>query len=387
MECIRPLTSPPGNHFFGYYGITPWDRGQRYHLALETDFHEHRPQADDVASVGLVDLEAGEFFPKGQTSAFNLQQGTMLHWIDAGYGEEFTFNDWERDRLVSRALNPETGDCRTINGAIAAVSPARPEAIGLSFGRMAHCRPVVGYASGADPADIVARPEDDGLFLLDLSTGESRLLISIAEVVRAARGEEVPEGAAWFNHVLFNTDGTRLLFFSRVLDESRFRSSLWTIRSDGSELECQIGFRYTISHFDWIDADRILISTDVLGQGMQFVEFTVGQGDFAPFGDGQLPSDGHASLSPDRRWLVCDTYPMGPERLSDLMLYDVRRRAKVTLGKLHSPEPFRGDIRCDLHPRWSRDAKTVSFDSIHEGSRQIYLADISGLVTQEELPT
>jgi hypothetical protein len=48
---------------------------------------------------------------------------------------------------------------------------------------------------------------------------------------------------------------------------------------------------------------------------MQFITFTVDQGDFAPFGGGVLPADGHACFSPDGRWLVCDTYPQGSERI------------------------------------------------------------------------
>lgn len=36
---IRRLTNPPNHHFFGYYGINPWDSNGEFHLALETDFH------------------------------------------------------------------------------------------------------------------------------------------------------------------------------------------------------------------------------------------------------------------------------------------------------------------------------------------------------------
>jgi Tol biopolymer transport system component len=37
-------------------------------------------------------------------------------------------------------------------------------------------------------------------------------------------------------------------------------------------------------------------------------------------------------------------------------------------------------LRCDLHPRWSRDSKKVSIDSAHEGSRQIYVLDVEKIV-------
>ncbi len=35
---------------------------------------------------------------------------------------------------------------------------------------------------------------------------------------------------------------------------------------------------------------------------------------------------------------------------------------------------------CDLHPRWHPDGTAVCVDSIHEGERQLYIADVSELV-------
>ena len=369
---VDRLSVSSKHHFFGYYGINPWDKSGQFHLALETDFHTHRPVTSDVANVGLVDRETHDFILYAKTSAFNLQQGSMMHWI----GEEFTFNDWVDGRLVSRSLNPKTKKMRTIHGAIAAVSLTTPIAIGLNYQRMAHCRSVVGYASKIEPTEIKAQPEDDGLYLLDLQDGSSRLVLSIADVIATSEDERLVGGRAWFNHVLFNTDGTRILFFCRVRHERGFYSSLWTVNPDGTDLEMQIPFGYRVSHFDWKTSTKILVSSDIVDE-MGFVEFSDGMRDFKPLGRGVLPNDGHASFSPDRQWLLCDTYPRGPARLAELMLYDIAENRKIALGKFHHDEQFSGDIRCDLHPRWSSDGKTITFDSVHEGSRQIYCIDLT----------
>lgn len=380
---IKRLSASPKHHFFGYYGINPWDSKTKYHLALETDFHTHRPLPEDVAAVGLIHRETHEFIPHAKTAAFNLQQGSMLHWINCSengvhnaVSAEFTFNDWEEDNLVSRALNPKTGVTRAIQGAIAAVSPAAPLAIGLNYGRMAHCRAVVGYATHTESSAVIAQPEDDGLYQLNLQDGSSKLVLSIADVIRASGDKRMIGERTWFNHVLFNTDGTRLLFFCRVRRETGgHHTSLWTVNPDGSDLEMQIPFDYRVSHFDWRTPTRILVSSDISGE-MGFVEFTDGIRDFTPIGRGVLPNDGHASFSPDREWLLCDTYPRGPERLAQLMVYNIAENRKIVLGEFHHEEQFVGDIRCDLHPRWAPDGKTITFDSVHEGSRQIYLVEI-----------
>ena len=32
--------------------------------------------------------------------------------------------------------------------------------------------------------------------------------------------------------------------------------------------------------------------------------------------------------------------------------------------------------RCDLHPRWRLDGKQIGFNSVHEGTRQVYVMDV-----------
>ena len=378
--ALKPFSNGPKHHFFGYYGINPWDRNFRYHLALETDFHRHVPTPTDIAQVGLVDKRSGDFTPVASTSAFNLQQGSMMHWIDVGFGEELTFNDWDDDRLVSRAVTLATRESRTIQGAIAAVSTATPYAIGLNFARMSICRQVVGYANNIDAASWEPVPLDDGLFLIDLRDGSMEVVLSITEVLQHSNLNAADCGMTWFNHIMFNPPGDRIFFFCRTRHNGRgFNTSLWTVNPDGSNLQCQIPFGHKISHFAWRDDKRMLMSTNVLGQ-MQFVEFTDSKGDFQPIGKGKLPNDGHACFSPDGSWLVCDTYPREPERMAHLILYHLNRDQKIEIGHVYTAPEFTGEIRCDLHPRWFPDGKWVTIDSVNNGDRQIYLADLSEVI-------
>ena len=52
--------------------------------------------------------------------------------------------------------------------------------------------------------------------------------------------------------------------------------------------------------------------------------------------------------------------------------------AVQSIGDFWVPPIYR-DIycRCDLHPRWRKDGKQLAFNSVHEGSRQVYLIDVS----------
>ena len=62
------------------------------------------------------------------------------------------------------------------------------------------------------------------------------------------------------------------------------------------------------------------------------------------------------------------------------MLYEVRSNRKVSLGFYRSEEIFRGEIRCDLHPRWTPDGRGLTVDAVPDGDRQIYLIDVADVV-------
>jgi hypothetical protein len=92
-----------------------------------------------------------------------------------------------------------------------------------------------------------------------------------------------------------------------------------------------------------------------------------------------LTRDGHCSFTQDGAWLLTDTGP-DAEDLRTLLLWNMVEGCTVILGRYRSPPPYRDEIRCDLHPRWSRDEREVCFDSIHEGTRQVYVMDVGDIL-------
>lgn len=89
--------------------------------------------------------------------------------------------------------------------------------------------------------------------------------------------------------------------------------------------------------------------------------------------------DGHCSYSPDRQWILYDSYP-DSEQFRHLYLYDLTQSKGMRLGSYFSPSVSITDIRCDLHPRWNRSGTAISFDCMHEGRREIRYMDLQEIM-------
>ena len=94
---------------------------------------------------------------------------------------------------------------------------------------------------------------------------------------------------------------------------------------------------------------------------------------------GSADRDGHCSYSPDRKWVLNDTYP-DKDQNRQLMLLKVSNGRRYDLNRFHSPPRLTGPFRCDLHPRWDRTGTQVCIDSAHEPTRQLYVLDVAEII-------
>lgn len=378
----RAVTAGPRHHFFGYYDKFPWNAGGRYLLGLETTFFDRPPTAADVAVVGMVDLEAGNrWIPLAETRAWNWQQGTMLQWLGSDPEGTILFNLREEERFAAVLLQVQTGARRVLPRPVYAASRDGRQALSVNFARIAANRPGYGYAGLPDPWAEDPHPAEDGIHRMDLGTGEYRLVVSLDQVVGYRPKPGMAGPRHWFNHLQFNPSGTRFLFLHRWVEPGRGRlTRLFTADPDGGRLRC-LADHDLVSHFDWRDDTHVLAWARQPGIGDRFFLFPDREGDPEIVGDGLLTEDGHCSYSPDGGWLMTDTYPDRVEGKRRLLLYDLIRRQLHEVDRFWAiPDRITGEIRCDLHPRWSRDGRQVCFDSVHEGSRQIYVVDVDQIV-------
>ena len=377
-EGLVPVTNGPKHHFFGYYDKSPWNASGRLMLAHEADFNDRPPQADDRVTIGLVRLDEGQRFEAlATTGAWNWQQGAMLQWHPANLEHQFVHNDCREGQHVGVVRAVDGRELRVYERPIYAISPGGRHAFSLNFARLQTHRPGYGYAGASDPwADMLA-PDADGIHAIDVETGTSRLIVSTGALAGMAPTERMRGAFHYINHIQVNPTGTRLAFFHiwRTGDTA-WEVRLYTCDPDGGRLKCLLDTG-RISHYDWQGDHRILVWAHRPGLGDRFLLCDEQSADVQVFGEGRLTEDGHCTFSPDRQWVLNDTYP-DEFGMRTLMLVRFRDHKRIDLARSHSPKSrWWGEIRCDLHPRWSRDGSRICVDSVHDGTRQMYVMDVA----------
>lgn len=379
-DRLTALTQGPKHHFFGYYEKSPWNTSQTMLLTHEVCFNDRPPGPDDRVTVGIVHLSDNHFEPLAESLAWNWQQGAMLAWHPADPDHLLVHNDRRDGELVGVVRNTSGKEQHVYERPFYALSPDGKTAWSLNFARLAIHRPGYGYAGLFDPWADSPHPNDDGIYAMDLASGKSSLIVTLDEL---ARRDPIPtmEGQFhWVNHIQASPRGTRIAFFHLWRESGNgWGVRLYVAQPDGRELACVLDTG-RISHYDWLDEDHLLVWARHRDGGEHFLLVDVRNGSYHVYGEGVLTEDGHDSFSPDRRWVLNDTYPDRYD-MRTLMLVSWPEGKRLDIARLYSPKAkWWGEIRCDLHPRWRRDGRQVCIDSVHSGSRQIYVVDVEDMI-------
>ncbi len=380
----QAVTQGPKHHFFGYYDKTPWDQTGRYLLGMEIDFINRQPKPGETLTLGMVDLQADQkYIPFATTAAWSWQQGTMLQWLGAAPDREVIYNSIEDGQYVARIQDVHAGKTRTLPQPVYALSRDGQQAVTLDFARLNRLRPGYGYVTLSERYADDPAPRQLGIVHMNLKNEKHELIIPLAELPTIQPRPDFQGAYHWVNHLQFNPSGSQFLFLHRWrMPQKGWKTRLLVAKPDGSDLKLIIDHNL-VSHFDWQDDTTILAWSRSRERGDHFYRWDItGKRPPELVGAKVLVRDGHCSYSPDRQWILNDTYP-DAKRLQTLMLYRVADGQRIDLNQFYLPPKLTGPFRCDLHPRWNRSGTQVCIDSAHEGSRQMYILDVSAIVDQD----
>ncbi|MBM3788113.1 MAG: hypothetical protein FJW30_27535 [Acidobacteria bacterium] len=378
---LQVLTEGPKHHFFGYYGVSPWNHRGDHVLCLESDFQNRMPLPGETARIGLA---GRPFVPLVETRAWNLQQGAMLNWNPLSPNDEFLYNDYENGDVVSAAFDIRRKKRRTWPRAIESVAANGKFATCVTYGRLARLRPVVGYAAAKDPNPEANHPDNDGVHVLNLATGKSHLAVSIRDVYQTLKGKhpELREKAMFFQHSVINPASTRFFFLARTIERGRLTSAMFTASLDGTGLREVVPYGRGVSHFTWRGPSEIMATFSMEGKVRHVLFSDTPSPAFQAVAPEQLEGDGHCTFGPSREIFATDkNVPAVPAKR--LFVYDLRSKLLRQLGEFpmklpNGEEYLSGDTRCDLHPRWKRTGDAIAFDAIdtRTWTRQLHVASV-----------
>ena len=378
--------TPADRHsYFGYYDKFPWDVTGRYLLALEPSFIDRPPTGDDVVRIGMVDLQDNKrWIPLAESRAWNWQQGIMLHWLHTDPECLIIYNDREGDRFVSKVMNVFNGKTRTLPRPVYCIRPDGKQALSVNFARIARTRPGYGYEGLPDPGKGNPAPEDDGIWAMDLETGENKLIISLAQAASLSPKDNWEGCEHWFNHLQYCTDGSRFLFLHRWKrpDGNWRETRLLTAKPDGSDVRIIADDGMT-SHFDWKDERRILAWARLADQGDHFYLFDAVDRRRKP-GRRRSPHvrrallvlarpalDSHRHLS--RQDASPDAHPLQPGRRQAHRYRPLLRRSDLRWRDAHGSAPSLVTRRPEGVPGLGSRERPGGFHAAHvRGRREVH---------------
>jgi hypothetical protein len=382
LPPTRAITKGPNFHWFGYYDKLQFDPTSRFVLGMQVGFEHRSPKPEDLIQIGMIDLqEKDQWIPLGRSSAWNWQQGCMLQWRP-GSATQIVYNDREEGRYISKIVDVKSKKEQIIPHPIYALSPDGKTGIAPDFRRLGDTRPGYGYNGIPDPFAEQNTPQESGIFKIDLETGKSTLLIPVADILSVGTPKaNMKDTKHWFNHLLFNTNGTRFVFLHRWRVGKSWNTRMITSDLEGKNLRV-VDDNGMTSHFIWRDADHLLAWSNRPEHGRRFYLFEDGgKGKIEVVGKDAMLEDGHCTYLPGNEWILCDTYP-DQARLQHPYLFQIKTGKKFPLGNFLSPKEYTGEWRCDAHPRFSPNGKFATIDSPHHGGRQIYLIELEGITKQ-----
>lgn len=369
---IKRISPDDGfEYFFGYYDKSPWDVTDRYMLCMRAQNTYSSVAPNATAEIILFDTHNNNSIEViGKTNSWNVQQGCMLQWLGPDYSEKVIFNDFRDGEYCAIILNIKTREEVIINRPVYSVSEDGAFALSLDFSRLHRLRKGYGYSNKEEKNRNEKCPDDTCIWNINLKSGEVRPILKYVDFYNFNTRVEMENSEHKVNHLMISPSGNRFMVLHRWFNGSRKYTRLITANCDGTELFLLNDDNMT-SHCFWKNDDEIVAYAHKFNIGNGYYLFKDRTQNFQKLWD-SLTTDGHPSYSKKTKRYVTDTYP-NKSRIATI--YCIKNDDIQRIARVFAPFRYDNDVRCDLHPRWSREGDKICFDSVFEGKRGLYIIE------------
>lgn len=347
--------------FFGYYDLQQLSADHTKMLAHRVA--QKATAGKDTAEIGWIDVHSGAFHKIAETPAWCWQQGSRLRWHPLNE-KQIIFNSTFSGRHVTEVWDIEK-ECLVTRfpRAVYDIDAQFRYGLSVNFSRLQRLRPGYGYCDLPDLTQEEHAPTQDGVFLVDIASGETQLLISLKELAQGISGSDQQH---YVNHISISPDGNRFLFFhiwtTKAASMWRTRLCIWNFTT--GELRC-LEDELTVSHYCWKDNNQLLVSA----VGGRYYLYNIENMTKRELAYPELSHDGHPAYMKDAQTILTDTYPL-ENSMQHLFCINENSGESRMIAKLYSDPRLYLEKRCDLHPRLTPDNQIVTVDSTFFGCKK-----------------
>lgn len=361
--------------FWGYYDKSPINISNKYLAFNSTNSNtKNKPNNNDVVFINIMSLETKEIIFSERIYAFNWQQGSKSQWLSEN---RLIYNTFENENYISKIIDIDTEHNISVKKLDIAIYDCYADifALSLSFERLSCLRPDYGYFSHKLVSSYLC-DEDDGIFYIDIVSGNSELYLSFCDLLNEFPIKDKSLNIKHkINHIMISPKGDKAMFLHRYyINDERF-DRLFIMEVKTKRLK-MIADEKMVSHCFWIDNDTIIgyLRYEKIDSYYKLTASFDKEIKFYKFEPFSFLSDGHPS-SNKYGDIITDTYP-DKSRMKNLYVYMNKDNKVIHLGEFFESMDWYGESRCDLHPRFSMDGKTIYFDSVHENCRKLYYLEL-----------
>ncbi len=355
--------------FYGYYDLNPIKNNRLLS-------HEIKGESIGIHS---IDLETGDFLEIAKTTAWNYQQGARLGWCENDKNQIY-FNTQNSNSFQTTLIDLDNNQEQVFDVPLQVANKRFDTIISINIAQINKYNPEYGYKTTSSHESQVssANNQECGILLYDIHASRQHCLVSLEKILDHDSCEGATHSNSEINHVAYSPDESRLAFIHRWYLKGGKRLSRLLIYDIKADLITTVLANGMVSHYCWQNDDDIFVYGCAKNGQDCFMTFHVPTHSTTTHTALSGQGDGHPSVSPDKKWIVLDSYP-GISRHQSLYIFNVITNDLKKIGSFYSPPKYSNAQRCDLHPRWSTDGQIV-IDSTHTGKREICLIDVSSVL-------
>ncbi|MDC3175238.1 hypothetical protein OA845_01825 [Candidatus Pelagibacter sp.] len=405
------ISSTPNthDHSIGFHDVKPFNKNNN-HIT-----YVHRYSLQNIGfkkEINSIDICLWNYIenkinPVDSTDAWSWEQGSRTQWLS---DNELIYNVKIQDSIKSKIYNIKKNSFYLMENSFYSFNKYN-QFLEINYLRLWQLWKSYGYKTEKDKI-LDKKPKDDGVYIWDLDNNR-RLYLSIYEAVKICKLDNVDKHF-FLCHPTFNPSGDKFVCILRFFNDSNNLIS-YLILCDVKNQSNKVIIQEKVSHFEWINDEDIIvwsrkINTKISNlRSSKFFEkflfenlkkllniFPVSfkskiltnsyyqintNNAYKSFKvEGILNEDGHPQLSPNKRFIIYDTYS-NTKNFQKLLLYDLLTKKNYEIGEFYLAQYLtNSNLKYDLHPRWDNSGYLISIDSSHENSRQTYVINIENLI-------